>query len=138
MDLRRPSALHQFRMDAARWVQPEEVADLSEVTPLVVLKLLFRHPPLRAMAWFRFVSWASYRRVRGVEGHIQRRLLYRYGLELKPAADVGGGLYIAHPVGCTLFANSIGENVTVIAAVTFGTRTDGAWPNIGDNVFIGT
>ena len=52
-------------------------------------------------------------------------------------ADVGGGLYVAHPVGCVLVAESIGENVTVIAQVTFGMREVPEWPTIGDRAFIG-
>jgi serine O-acetyltransferase len=127
-----------FQMDVARWIRPEQVADLSEVRPLLIAKLVFRHPPLRAMAWLRFGEWAHRHRVRGVAGHIQRRLLYSYGLEIKPGADIGGGLYIAHPVGCTLFAEHLGTNVTVISSVTFGTRGDNEWPTIGDGVFVGT
>jgi serine O-acetyltransferase len=52
-------------------------------------------------------------------------------------ADIGGGLYIAHPVGCVLMAEGIGSNVTVISQVTFGTRNDGRWPTIGDDTFFG-
>jgi len=73
-----------------------------------------------------------------VAGWVQRRLLRLYGLELSPGAPVGGGLYIAHPVGCTLFAEHLGTNVTVISSVTFGTRGDNGWPTIGDRVFVGT
>jgi serine O-acetyltransferase len=131
------SSGERFRMDVARWIRPQEVADLAEVRPLGALKLLFRHPPLRAMAWCRFGEWASRRGIRGVAGYVQRRLLFRFGLEIKPGGDIGGGLYIAHPVGCTLFADHIGENVTVIADVTFGTRTDARWPIIEDEAFIG-
>ncbi len=132
------TSVDRFRMDVARWVRPQDVADVAEVTPLATTKLLFRHPPLRAMAWLRFGEWASIRRVRGVAGYVQRRLLFRYGLEIKPGADIGGGLYIAHPVGCTLIADRIGTNVTVIASVTFGTRDDTLWPTIDDEAFVGT
>ena len=64
-------------------------------------------------------------------------MLRLYGLQIEPGASVGGGLYIAHPVGCVLFAEHIGTNVSVISAVTFGTRGDGAWPRIGDEAFFG-
>ena len=61
MHVREPlaTALARFREDAARWVRPQEVADPSEVTSLAILRLLHRHPPLRAMAWFRLGSAAK-------------------------------------------------------------------------------
>lgn len=131
------SASERFRYDAARWVVPQEIAPVSEVTPAVMAKLLIRNPPLRAMAWFRLATAMNAAGVRGVPSWIQRRLLLRYGLELTPGTDVGGGLYIAHPVGCVLVAERIGENVTVVGQATFGTRTDDRWPVVDDGAFIG-
>ena len=131
------SELDLFRMDVARWIRPEEVAGLSEVTWPVTLKLLYRNLPLRAMAWFRLASWGKGRGIPGVAGIVQRRLLVRFGLEMAPGAAVGGGLYIAHPVGCVLAADRIGSNITVVASVTFGARAGAHWPRIGDRVFIG-
>ena len=130
-------ALHLFVLDAARWVRPEDVADPAEVNVTVALKLLYRHPPLRAMAWFRLATLARQCRVRGVPDYLQRRLLRLYGLELVPGAQIGGGLYIAHPVGCTLVVESIGTNVSIMGGITFGRLTELRWPVIGDRVFIG-
>ena len=126
-----------FRQDAARWVEPQGVVPVDRITPAVALKLLIRNMPLRAMAWFRLASLAKQVGVRGAPSFIQRRLLRVYGLEMTPGTAVGGGLYIAHPVGCVLVAESIGENVSVIAQVTFGTRADYRWPTIRDGVFVG-
>lgn len=126
-----------FREDAARWVIPQEIAPLDEVTPAVIAKLLLRHPPLRAMAWFRLASLLGTLGVPFVVGWTQRRLLRLYGLELMLGGEVGGGFYIAHPVGCVLVAFKIGKNVTVIGQVTFGTRSAREWPTLGDNVFVG-
>jgi serine O-acetyltransferase len=126
-----------FRRDAARWVRPQQVAALDEVSLSVAARLLFRHPPLRAMAWFRVAQFARRSGIKGVGGYVQRRLLRLYGLELAPSTPVGGGLYIAHPVGCVLHAESIGDNVTVVGQVTFGTRNDARWPVIDDEAFIG-
>ncbi len=126
-----------FKRDVARWVRPQQVADLGEVTVPLTIRLLVRHPPLRAMAWFRFAQWCRACGIRGVGGYVQRRLLRLYSLELAPSTPVGGGLYIAHPVGCVLHAASIGENVTVIGQVTFGTLEDGVWPVIDDRAFLG-
>jgi serine O-acetyltransferase len=129
--------LHRFRMDVARWIRPQEVADVSLVSAPVTLKLLYRHLPLRAMAWYRLASWAKAQGIPGFPGYVQRRLVRHYGLELSPGDHVAGGLYIAHPVGCTLAADRIGTNVTVIADVTFGARNEYEWPRIGDDVFLG-
>ena len=131
------AAVRLFRADAARWVRPEEIADPTEVTPRVALRLLWNHLPLRAMAWLRFAAAAREAGVRGVPGVVQRRLLLKYGLEISPATPIGGGLYIAHPVGCVLHAKSIGDNVTIISNVTFGYRDSARWPTIGDRAFIG-
>lgn len=130
------SELHKLRLDMARWVRPQEVADLSELTFAVAVTLLYRHLPLRAMAWYRFACALHHLGAPLVPGYVQRRLLRLYGLELIPGAAIGGGLYIAHPVGCTLVAESIGNNVSVISNVTFGFRNAG-WPRISDDVFIG-
>jgi serine O-acetyltransferase len=130
------SEFRKFLMDAARWVRPEQVAELSELTTPVVAKLLYRYLPLRAMAWYRLASSLRRRGIPMLPGFIQRRLLRIYGLEMVPGSSVGGGLYIAHPVGCTLVAKSIGRNVSVISAVTFGVRGH-AWPSIADNVYVG-
>lgn len=127
----------RFRYDAARWIRPQEIAELSELSPAVILKLLIRHPPLRAMAWFRLATAMNAAGVRLVPSWVQRRLLRLYGLELTPGTNVGGGLYIAHPVGCVLVAEHIGDNVTVVGQVTFGTRNDERWPIIEDEVFVG-
>jgi serine O-acetyltransferase len=127
----------KLRMDAARWIRPQEVGDAESLRPSSITRLMARYPPLRAMAWFRFGSMLRDLGVRGVPSWVQRRLLRLYGLELRVGADVGGGLYIAHPVGCVLAASSIGTNVTVISQVTFGTRDDGEWPKIGDQTFFG-
>lgn len=129
--------LTRFRRDVARWIRPQEVAGLDEVTVWRTAALLWRHPPLRAVAWFRFGSWAKQRRVPLVAGYIQRRLLRLYGLEMSPGADIGGGLYIAHPVGCVLAVERMGRNVTVIASATFGMRNEPRWPRIGDGVLVG-
>jgi serine O-acetyltransferase len=125
-------------MDAARWVRPSEIADVREVTPVGAVKLLFRNPPLRAMAWYRLACFLKNNGVPAVPQLIQRRMLKVHGLDMVPGRDpVGGGLYIAHPVGCVLVARSIGTNVSVIASVTFGMRNEPQWPRIGNDVFVG-
>lgn len=128
---------HRFEMDAARWIVPEKIGSTDELSPRRIMRMLWLYPSLRAMAWFRVASLARDLGVRVVPLLIQQRLLTRYGLEIGPGADIGGGLYIAHPVGCTLVAERIGENVTIIGATTFGYKVGRGWPTIGDRAYFG-
>ena len=105
---------YKFKMDAARWVIPQQVVDLSQVTFGRTLKLLFWHPPLQAMMWFRFGSWCRLKHI-PLGGLIQLLIFYFYGLEIKIGADYGGGLYIAHPIGTVIAADKIGENCSIIS-----------------------
>ncbi|BCH35517.1 serine acetyltransferase [Mesorhizobium sp. L-8-10] len=130
-------AMDLLTMDACRWLRPEEVADRSEVSPLVIAKLLYRHPSLRAMAWFRLATLMHRRKVKVLPGILQRRLLRLYGLELVPGTKIGGGLYIAHPVGCVIVVESMGTNVSLMGSVTFGRRELLRWPVVGDRAFFG-
>lgn len=129
--------LELFKQDAQRWIIPQQVADPSEVTFLRTLRLLWTHMPLRAMLWFRFGSWCKHKGIPVLPGLIQRNLLRFFGLEISPGADIGGGLYIAHPVGCVIAVEKMGRNCSIIAGVTFGMRSEWAFPVVGDDVFVG-
>lgn len=126
-----------FRQDAQRWVVPGEVADPSRVTVICTLAMLYRHMPLRAMLWFRFGSWCKQCGIPGLPGLVQRLIYRLHGLEIWIGADIAGGLYIAHPIGTVIAVDRIGRNCSIIAAVTLGLRNDGAFPRIGDDVYIG-
>jgi serine O-acetyltransferase len=126
-----------FRQDAARWVVQGQVADPSTLSTADILKLLYRYMSLRATAWFRFGGWCKQHRLPLLPGFVQRRILRVYGLEISPGMDVGGGLYIAHPVGTAIYARHIGRNCSIIATVTIGMRNKWEFPAIGDDVFIG-
>jgi serine O-acetyltransferase len=82
-----------FKWTRAVGSAPKMLLRESELTPMLLLKLLFR-PPLRAMAWFRLATLMHRRKVKLLPGVLQRRLLKLYGLELLPGAKIGGGLYI--------------------------------------------
>ena len=122
-------------MDVARWIDPQGIADVADVTPGQLLKLIWLYPGLRVMVWFRLACIAKVLGLRGVPTVFQHQMLSRYGVELIPGDDVGGGLYIAHPVGCTLVAQRIGTNVTVISSVTFGYKRGRGWPTVGDRAY---
>lgn len=127
---------NRFKMDAARWVIPQQVADLSQISLGMIMKLLWRHLPLQAMFWFRFGSWCRRKHI-PVGGLIQKLIYICYGLEIPVGADYEGGLYIAHPIGTVIAAKSLGKNCSIIANVTIGMRNKWEFPVVGNNVFIG-
>ena len=126
-----------FRQDVQRWVYPEQIAPASAVTLGRTLYLLYRHKPLRAMAWFRLGSFCSQRRIRLVPTLVLWIISTFYGMEIAVGQDYGGGLYIPHTVGMVLFPRRMGQNCSIIASVTIGLRGEYAFPVLGDNVFIG-
>jgi len=127
----------KFKQDAARWITPQQIADLNEVTLLKTIKLLWNHMPLQAMLFYRTGRWLKQKKVPLLPGIIQRFIYVIYGLEISVSQDVGGGLYIAHPIGTVISVEKMGQNCTIIANVTIGMRNDWAFPRISDDVFIG-
>ena len=93
--------------------------------------------PLRAMMLFRFASFCKRKKIPCLPGAIQRGLLRNYGFEISSGAEIGGGLYVAHPVGTVIMVKRMGKNCSVIASVTIGMRNAWLFPEIGDQVFIG-
>jgi serine O-acetyltransferase len=126
-----------FKQDAQRWLVPQQIADPDQITFWRALRLLITYMPLRAMLWFRLGSWLKQKGVPFLPGTIQRLIYGRYGLEISPGADIGGGLYIAHPVGVVIAVRRMGRNCSLIAAVTIGMRNEWAFPVIEDDVLIG-
>lgn len=92
---------------------------------------------LRAMFWLRFGTWCVHKKIPLAKSFFSAILYYLHGLELEIGADIGGGLYIAHPRGVVIVASHIGQNCSVIANVTVGMRNEYRFPEIGDDVFIG-
>lgn len=126
-----------FKMDVARWLQPGRIGDPNDVTATRAMLLLYRHMGLRAALALRIGKWCKQRGIPGAPGFMQRLIYRRYGLDIVIKAEIGGGLYIAHPIGTTLAPERIGDNCSVIAAVTVGMRNEHAFPIIGDRVFLG-
>lgn len=125
----------RFKQDALRWVVPGEIAEPAMLTRTLLIKLLVRYPALRATAWYRLACWCRANRIPLMVGSIHRWLFFRFGLEI--AGDIEGGLYLAHPVGTVINVSHMGQNCSIIAAVTIGMRNKWAFPVIGDGVFIG-
>jgi serine O-acetyltransferase len=126
-----------FLEDARRWIVPGQINPAAYINIRTLLTLLYRYMPLRAMAWFRFGCWCKRKRIPVLPGYVQRQIYARYGLEISAGADIGGGLYIAHPIGTVISVKRMGQNCSIIAAVTIGMRNEWKFPEIGDEVFIG-
>ena len=66
-----------------------------------------------------------------------------FGIEIGLQCEIGGGLYIPHPVGTVIGATKIGHNATILQGVTLGAKEidisylPAKRPTIGDNVTIG-
>jgi serine O-acetyltransferase len=126
-----------IREDLKRWVVPGRIAREDELTGRVILRLFWQHMSVRAVALFRLASWFKQKGIPFFPGWLQRTIYHRYALEIPSGADIGGGLYIAHPIGTVVMPGKIGRNCSIIASVTIGMRNEWAFPEIGDNVFIG-
>jgi serine O-acetyltransferase len=61
-----------------------------------------------------------------------------HGLDLPPSVAIGGGLYLPHPVGTVITAESIGNDVEIQSGVTVGMRNTAEFPRIEDGAFLGT
>lgn len=126
-----------LQQDAARWLVPGQIGDASTVTFGAFLKLYFRYMGLRATTWFRIASWFKQKKIPYFPGALQRGLMKNFGFEIMSGADIGGGLYVAHPAGTTIMVRHLGVNASIIAAITIGMRNEWVFPHIGDRVFIG-
>ena len=125
----------RFKQDALRWVAPGEIAEPSVLTWTLLVTLWVRYPALRATAWYRLACWCKDNRIPFLVGMIHRWLFFRFGLEI--AGEIAGGLYLAHPVGTVINVSYMGQNCSIVTAVTIGMRNTWAFPVIGDGVFIG-
>jgi serine O-acetyltransferase len=126
-----------LRLDLLRWVTPGKVSEPKALTARTTLRLYWQHMPVRATSLFRTAGWIKKHHIPLFPGILQRMNYMLYGLEIPSGADIGGGLYIAHPIGTVIMPRRIGRNCSIIAAVTIGMRSEWAFPDIGDDVFIG-
>ncbi|WP_129631118.1 serine O-acetyltransferase [Candidatus Oscillochloris fontis] len=130
--------MERFKQDARRWIELGKINTDAPVTWGIILKLLFRYMPFRAIAWFRFGNWCQRKRIPYLPGFAQRQIFSRYGLDIVIGADIEGGLYIPHPIGMVVSPARIGKNCSLIGGITIGMRNTWEFPVIGDEVFVGT
>lgn len=101
------------------------------------LNLIWSHCGLRATVLLRFAYGLKRRRIPILPQMVARWNLTLHGLDVPSHTEIGPGLYIPHPVGTVVSARRIGSNVTLVSGVTLGMRGDGAFPTLGDNVYVG-
>jgi serine O-acetyltransferase len=99
--------------------------------------MLARHPGLRAVLVFRMSSWCHAHRVPFLPTLLAQLNTTFHGVEISPSLVAGPGLHVPHPFGTVIFADSLGEGVTVQGCVTIGTRGTEAKPVLGNAVFVG-
>jgi serine O-acetyltransferase len=92
---------------------------------------------LRAMLLLRLAGWCHQNHIHGLPTLLLRMISLFYGLEIAASQEIGGGLYIAHTYGMVIMPEKIGRNCSIISNVTIGLRNEKAFPEIGDDVFIG-
>lgn len=129
--------LERFKQDARRWINMSQINNDAPVGLVLIVKLLYHYIPLRAMAWFRFGTWCKDHDISFFPAFCQRWIYKHYGLDIVVGSDIGGGLYIPHPIGVVVAPQSIGRNCSIIGAITIGMRNTWKFPVIGNEVFIG-
>ena len=131
-----------FSEDLKRWMERERrPRDGSPSTVRLrardVIVLFWRYSGVWPTAIFRMSAWCSRHGVRGVPTILERLNLLLFGIEISSSTRIGPGLYIAHPVGTVLMAESVGANASFIAAVTLGMRETHEFPTLADGVMVG-
>jgi len=101
------------------------------------IKLYWRFPGVRATVIYRLSHEADRRHIRLLPMLLTHHNVRHYGFDVVPSIPIGPGLYVPHPVGTVIMAQSIGRNCHIVSAVTIGMRNRYAFPTIGDDVTIG-
>lgn len=114
-----------------------ERAKHSRLRPSDVITLLWRFPGVRATVVYRLSHAADRRHIRVLPMLLTQHNVRHYGFDVVPGVTIGPGLYIPHPVGTVIMAQSIGRNCHIVSNVTIGMRNRYAFPVIGDDVTIG-
>jgi serine O-acetyltransferase len=134
-----PSPWHLIVEDLRMWKRIGYLgsSDGSDLSVKDALRLIWLYSGLRATINYR-LSAAAYRlRIPLLPGMLARRNLRRYGLDIVPSVPIGPGLYIPHPVGTVIMAQSIGSRCHLISGITIGMRGPQEFATIGDDVYIG-
>jgi serine O-acetyltransferase len=105
------------------------------------VEVLLCYPGVHALACHRlsYRLWArGWRTIARLVSHVARFLT---GIEIHPAAKLGGGLFIDHGMGVVIGETAeVGENVTLLQGVTLGgtsLKREKRHPTLGNNVVVG-
>lgn len=101
------------------------------------ITLYWRFPGVRATVIYRLSHEADRRHIRLLPMLLTHHNVRHYGFDVVPRIPIGPGLYVPHPVGTVIMAQSIGRNCQIISSVTIGMRNRYAFPVIGDDVTLG-
>ena len=111
------------------------------------LSAYLHEPGFRFTYYLRKVAHYRLRkRTVGVFGYIYNRVLlnryrFRYGFDISPATEIGGGLYLGHFGGVVISPYArIGRNVNIAQGVTIGAESRGkraGAPTLEDRVWVG-
>ncbi|WBU65349.1 serine O-acetyltransferase [Paracoccus aerodenitrificans] len=136
--------------DSAYAQRPELVADAEAdlravyerdpATHRLIQPLLF-FKGFQALQAYRIGHWLYSEGRRDMAYFVQMRCSEAFGVDIHPAARVGGGVMIDHAHSIVIGETAVvGENVSMLHSVTLGGtgKADGdRHPKIGDNVLIG-
>jgi O-antigen/teichoic acid export membrane protein/serine acetyltransferase len=134
-----PSALQLITEDVRVWKRIGYLGptDGSDLTFRDAARLIWQHSGLRATINYRLSAEAKRLGIPALPGILARRNVRRYGLDIVPSVPIGPGLYIPHPVGTVIMAQSIGSRCQLISGITIGMRGHLQFATIGDDVYIG-
>ncbi|MCC6236395.1 MAG: serine acetyltransferase [Dehalococcoidia bacterium] len=127
--------LGPFRTDCEAWASRGFSSGAPGARDAV--RLLVRHPGLRATLLYRIGRWGVTARVPFLATFTMQLNVALHGIELSASMPVGPGLYLAHSVGSVINARRIGANVTIQGGVTLGMRNEMEFPVIEDGATLG-
>ena len=129
-------ALERLRDDLAHFA---EIKNKPQWRALIE-GLLFDNG-FQAVVLHRVAHWFRWHRIPALGPAVARFNLFLTGVDISPAADIGGGLVVAHGVGLVVGGGSrIGRRGFLLQQVTLGAPSQARldqMPTLGDEVFVG-
>ena len=106
-----------------------------------IFNVILTYPGFHAICLHRFAHLLHRMRIPVIPHIIMWIGRFLTGIEIHPAAKIGGGFFIDHGFGVVIGETAeIGENVTLFQGVTLGgtgKESGKRHPTVGDNVVIG-
>ena len=106
-----------------------------------ILEIIFCYPGFHALLFYRISHWLWRNRLLFLGRFISNIGRFFTGIEIHPAAKIGGGFFIDHGMGVVIGETTeIGENCTIFQGVTLGGVSldkGKRHPTLKDNVIVG-